>query len=322
MKFSVVIPLYNGAKFIEATLDTVLSQTYKNYEIILINDESPDNVEEVVKKYMFLHPEAQFVYHKQKNRGLGGARNTAIRNATGEIIAILDQDDIWYPDKLEKVFRLYKDNPDIDVVCHGQKVRQDGKVIGIFRPRSCIKDMYRELLFYNNRLSTSAVTFKKSVIDDVGFFLEDKSHFHFVEDYDMWIRMAGKGYKFYFTDQILGEYTRHSANFSTQLEDMLRSELNVLQRHFNDFKHSSIWDFYLMKRRIALLYVRFFRNYFKQKRFLNAAKYLIKAFIKDPFFMSYYLEQLLAFLRIQKEAYNDSCNRCERNGGKLFKRCF
>ena len=67
MKFSVVIPLYNGARFIETTLDTVLSQSYKNYEIILVNDESPDNVGDIVKKYIAKHRDIDFIYLEQKN---------------------------------------------------------------------------------------------------------------------------------------------------------------------------------------------------------------------------------------------------------------
>jgi glycosyltransferase involved in cell wall biosynthesis len=131
VKFSIVIPLYNGAKFISATLDSVLAQTYKDYEIVLVNDQSPDNVGEVVKRYMMDHPAAKYIYIEQKNKGLGGARNTAIRHSTGEIIAILDQDDIWYPEKLAKVAAIYEQNPEVTIVCHNQNIRKNGRLIGL-----------------------------------------------------------------------------------------------------------------------------------------------------------------------------------------------
>lgn len=292
MKFSVVIPLYNGAKFIEATLNTVLVQTYKDYEIVLVNDQSFDNTAEIVKKYISEHSQTNFVYLEQENRGLGGARNTAIRHASGKVIAILDQDDNWYPNKLERIAGIYNYRPETGIICHSQVVRKNGKIIGIFRPVAYTKDMYRELLFYNNRLSTSAVTFKKEIIDDVGYFTEDKNDFHFVEDYDLWIRMAKKGYRFYFSNEILGEYNRHSTNFSTHLEMMLKSESNVLKKHFAEFKRKTVWDAYLMRRRKALLCFRFFIGYLNRRRFIYAFSYMIKAFLTEPFFISYYFEKL------------------------------
>lgn len=292
MKFSIVIPLYNGADFIEATLDTVLAQTHSDYEIILVNDNSPDNVGDIVKKYISLHQNIKFIYLEQENRGLGGARNTAIRHASGEVIAILDQDDSWYPNKLERIAGIYNYRPEAGIICHSQVVRKNGKIIGIFHPLAYTKDIYRELLFYNNRLSTSAVTFKKEIIDDVGYFTEDKNNFHFVEDYDLWLRMAKKGYRFYFSDEILGEYNRHGANFSTQLEIMFKSELNVLQKHYQQLTHNTFWDDYLMQRRMALLHLRLSRNYLNQKCLLGALKHVAIAGITDPFFISYFFEKL------------------------------
>ncbi|MGB2651508.1 MAG: glycosyltransferase family 2 protein, partial [Candidatus Omnitrophota bacterium] len=170
MKFSVVIPLYNGANFIEATLDTVLAQTYTDYEIVMVNDGSPDNIGEVVKRYMADHYDIKFVYLEQENRGLGGARNTAMRHTSGDVIAILDQDDIWYPNKLEKVAHLYKEKPEVDIICHSQNVRKNGEVIRVFRPGPNGEDVYRKLLFVENMLSTSAVTFRKKAIDEIGYF--------------------------------------------------------------------------------------------------------------------------------------------------------
>jgi len=285
MKFSVVIPLYNGADLIEATLDTVLAQTYRDYEIVLVNDGSPDNVGEVVRKYISAHPETEFIYKEQENRGLGGARNTAIRHASGDVIAILDQDDLWYPDKLAKIAKIYRDNPGVDVICHSQKVRKNGEVKRIFSSGLCGKDVHRELLFTDNMLSTSASTFNKAVLADVGDFSEDKENFHFVEDFDLWLRMAEKGYRFYFTDEILGEYTEHDSNFSKDLEVMLKSELNVLKKHYKRLKRRNIWDFYLMRKNTAVIYFRTCREYFKTKRFFNGFKYLLRAFCTDPFFI-------------------------------------
>lgn len=298
MKFSVVIPLYNGADFIEATLDTVLAQTYTDYEVVMVNDGSPDNTDEVVKRYMADHSDIKFVYLEQQNRGLGGARNTALRHASGDVIAILDQDDIWYPDKLEKIARVYKERPEVDVICHSQNVRKNGELARVFRPGPNGEDVYRKLLFVENMLSTSAVTFRKKAIDEVGFFSEDRENFHFVEDFDLWLRMASKGYKFHFTDDILGEYTEHDNNYSKELETMLKSELNVLDKHYKSFKIKNLKDRYLMRRTVAVIYSRISRKYFKSGRFWQGLKYFAKACFKDPFFWTY------AISYFKKRRYN------------------
>ncbi|MFH1618112.1 MAG: glycosyltransferase family A protein, partial [Candidatus Margulisiibacteriota bacterium] len=102
-KFSVIIPLYNGEKYIARALDCVKAQTFKDLEVVVCNDGSPDASADIVNNYIRDNRGLQIKLVSQKNRGLGGARNTAIRNAEGEYMALLDQDDIWYPNKLERI---------------------------------------------------------------------------------------------------------------------------------------------------------------------------------------------------------------------------
>ena len=298
MKFSIIIPLYNGAKFIEATLNSVIAQTYKDYEVILINDGSPDNVEEVVHRYISKHSDTCFRYIKQENRGLGGARNTGIRKATGDIIAILDQDDTWHEDKLEKIAEIYKSNPEIDVICHSQDIRSDGKITRIFIPEPIKDDVYRQMLFDNrfadNIFSTSAVTFTRVVEGVTEFFSEDRTNMHFVEDYDLWLRMAKAGRKFYSSDLVLGECAKHDSNFSKELDTMLKGELYVLKEHYKcyaDLKKIHLMDWYLMRRRRALVCFRISKEYFGSKRIANSIKYFLIALCADPIFVSYYFQK-------------------------------
>ena len=305
MNFSVIIPLYNGARFIEATLDSVLAQTYKNYEVILVNDGSPDNVEEVVQRYISKHSDIRFIYRKQENRGLGAARNTGIREATGDIIAILDQDDAWHEDKLEKIVEIYKSNPEIDVICHSQNIRCNGKITRIFRPEPIKDNVYRQMLFANrfadNIFSTSATAFKRSIIDRIGGFSEDRVNMHFVEDYDLWLRMAKAGCEFYSSDLILGECTKHDSNFSKELDTMLNGELWVLKKHYAGFKKTRLMDSYLMRRRLALVYFRISKEYFGSKRVVNGIKYFLIALCADPIFLSYYFQKAWYAVRKYKE---------------------
>jgi glycosyltransferase involved in cell wall biosynthesis len=287
MKFSVLIPLYNGARFIGATLDSVVRQTYKNYEIVLVNDGSPDNVGEVVKNYISSHPRVKIIYIEQENKGLGGARNSAIKYATGEIMALLDQDDIWYPEKLERVAKAYKDDPEVSIVCHRQYIRGKNGIINVTAEMSYENEMHRTLLFNRgNFMTTSGTTFKKSVIERVGCFSEDIKNLHFLEDYDLWLKMARAGYKFCFLSEVLGEYVRHSSNNFSDITLICNSELYVLNLHYGLLEKKMILDWYRIRRRRAVLFF-----YTAQRSLLEAYAplkmfiYLFRTLISDPFFI-------------------------------------
>ncbi|MFA4905549.1 MAG: glycosyltransferase [Candidatus Margulisiibacteriota bacterium] len=283
MKYSVVIPLYNGAKLIEKTLDSVLAQTYKDYEVVLVNDGSPDNVGEVVNKFIGCHPETKFVYVEQKNKGLGGARNTAIRHACGDIMAILDQDDIWYPEKLSKVAMAYEKDPQAEIVSHNLYIRKNGKILGVFGSGPYEREMHRGLLFSGNCLATPAVTFKKKVLENVGYFSEDVAKVHLIEDYDLWMRMARAGYKFYFLRDILGEYTVHENNYTTSnYGRMYESELNVVSIHYKLLNKKPL-DWYRFRSRKANMFLRMaYTKFFVAHSLREGLFCLVKALVNNP----------------------------------------
>ncbi|RDH44962.1 glycosyltransferase family 2 protein [Zooshikella ganghwensis] len=107
---SVVMPVYNVEAFVSDAISSVLKQTYTNFELLIINDCSPDNSINICKR--FKDPRIKIIHHS-RNRGLAGARNTGIRNAQGKFIAFLDSDDLWHPDKLLRHVQHLTENPDI-----------------------------------------------------------------------------------------------------------------------------------------------------------------------------------------------------------------
>ena len=102
---SVIIPSYNSGKFLGEAIESVVNQTYKNIEIIVINDGSTDNTEEIAKKWQKRDERVRYLKHKE-NKGPSAARNTGIKNSRGEYIAFLDDDDEWLPEKLERVIEI------------------------------------------------------------------------------------------------------------------------------------------------------------------------------------------------------------------------
>ncbi len=110
---SVIMPAYNSASFIGQALDSVFAQTYSDFEVVVVNDGSPDTakLEDVLRQYL-----DGIVYIKQENRRVGGARNTGIRHARGEYLAFLDSDDSWFPDCLAVQMRAFDEDPSLDMI--------------------------------------------------------------------------------------------------------------------------------------------------------------------------------------------------------------
>ena len=104
---SVIIPTYNRARMVDRAIQSVLSQTYQDFEIIVVDDASTDNTQEVVKECMFRDKRVRYIKH-EKNKGGSAARNTGIKNEHGEYVGFLDSDDEWLPTKLEKQIELFR----------------------------------------------------------------------------------------------------------------------------------------------------------------------------------------------------------------------
>ena len=116
---SVIIPVFNAAQTIERTLDSIENQTYKNFEVILVNDGSTDNSSEIINQYISDKKSSSnisFLLLHQENKGVSAARNFGLRSATGTLVALLDADDEWLPEKTEKQLNIIQNNPHIDLI--------------------------------------------------------------------------------------------------------------------------------------------------------------------------------------------------------------
>jgi len=300
-KFSVIIPLYNGEKYIARALDCVKAQTFKDLEVVVCNDGSPDASADIVNNYIRDNRGLQIKLVSQKNRGLGGARNTAIRNAEGEYMALLDQDDIWYPNKLERINEVLEKDPSIDFVCHNEALRKDGVIVQTSSYGPVSPDFYRQLFLKQNCLSTSASTFKKELIERVGYFSEDISRIHFVEDYDLWLKMAKTGARFKVIDDVLGEYVLHEDNFSTNSQTMMYDhEINVLQGHWEEYREKNLVDAFLFSYRIAYLNLAAAVNSARSNDRGQALNRLLIAMRTNPSVIINFYKYFARFLRNKK----------------------
>lgn len=179
---SVILPVYNRADTICTAIDSVLAQSYKSYEIILVDDGSEDNLKEILLRY---GDKVTYIY--QKNSGPSAARNNGIRNANGKFIAFLDSDDAWLPLKLEKQIEYFYRIESLGLIGTGYFIC-DENLCEPANPRKVkMARTAREEILIHNIWPTPSVVVRRSCFDTVGMFNENM---RFAEDWEMWIRIA------------------------------------------------------------------------------------------------------------------------------------
>lgn len=195
-KVSVIIPVYRVDKYIRATVQSVIAQTYKNWELLIIDDGSPDRSVEICQQFK----DDRIKIIRQGNRGLAGARNTGIRHAQGEYLAFLDGDDLWLPDKLERHVKHLENSPAVGVsFSPSALIDEAGNPLGTYlNPK--LKEITALSLLRDNPIGNgSAAVFRREVFEAIKF--QDNLHgssenFYFdeslrqAEDIECWIRLV------------------------------------------------------------------------------------------------------------------------------------
>lgn len=192
---SVVIPTYNRANRVVEAVDSVLSQEFADYEIIVVDDGSTDNTGGTLSPY-----NGRIAYHRHpENLGVSAARNTGIKRARAPLIAFLDSDDRWLPEKLGVQVSFFRENPEA-LICQTQEIwiRNGRRVNPRDRHLKPAGDIYVPSL-KRCLVSPSAVMVKKSLLEEVGLFDEDLPA---CEDYDLWLRI-GCRYPVHLIDEFL-----------------------------------------------------------------------------------------------------------------------
>ncbi|MEJ2611197.1 MAG: glycosyltransferase [Candidatus Thiodiazotropha sp.] len=233
---SVIIPAYNVGVYLEETLDSVLAQTFKDMEVIIVDDGSTDNTVQIAQKYADAHP-GQVKLIQQQNNGPAAARNTGIQSSDSTYIAFLDSDDLWVPGKLASQMEFFKSQPPEVGLIFSRIARFDNE--GLWKagdsrgPVNHSGDFYKSLL-KGNCITTQTVVVKRSCFDRVGLF--DTSP-DIIEDYDMWLRIAME-YHMAYQDDLHAVYREHEAGRSKRLKWSQLAFIAVLQKHYNLNQHN------------------------------------------------------------------------------------
>ncbi|ABA20473.1 Glycosyl transferase, family 2 [Trichormus variabilis ATCC 29413] len=225
-KVSVVIPAYNAMPYLPETLDSVLRQTYNDFEVIVVNDGSSDKTEEFISQ--ILDPRIKLI--SQANQGLAGARNTGILNASGEYIAFLDADDIWEPTKLEKQVKVLDENPEVGLVYTWVAyINEQGKSTGKIFKNQVEGYVWPQLTEHNIVECGSVAMVRQICFEKIGLF--DRNLGSYVEDWDMWLRIA-TSYDFKVVKEALVYYRQRSNSASKNWEAMAQSFAIVIEKAF------------------------------------------------------------------------------------------
>jgi glycosyltransferase involved in cell wall biosynthesis len=224
MEVSVVIPTYNSAAYLADAVDSVLNQTFTDFEIIVIDDGSTDDTESVMGRYG-----DRVRYIRQANGGVAAARNRGIEESRGRYVAFLDSDDTWFPSKLERQLEALRKDPEYRA-CYGAftAVRSDLTPLhesGGNRAGSTLEDL---LLRGNIIGSICTVMCERTMFEETGGFDPSLSQ---CADWDMWVRLAALT-EFLYLDVPLVTYRQHGANMSRNAPLLERDSVRVLEKGF------------------------------------------------------------------------------------------
>jgi cellulose synthase/poly-beta-1,6-N-acetylglucosamine synthase-like glycosyltransferase len=224
---SVVVPVYNGGPFLRKAIDSILSQTYKSIELIVVDDGSVDDSADIISSY---GPRLQPI--RQPNAGVAHARNAGIRAARGDFIAFLDQDDWWLPTKVAKQVELFGQDDDLGLVHTDTAFYHDPSAsfierINCLRPELLTGRSFERLLL-GNAILNSSVMVRRSVLNAVGT-INTEIRGNTIQDYDLWLRIA-KQSSFGFIAEKLVVYRLHPGQGMWDARRSLVEELDLVER--------------------------------------------------------------------------------------------
>ena len=228
---SVVIPCYRQANFLSEAINSVLAQSYRHHEVVVVDDGSPDHTAEVMKTY----PSARYI--RQRNQGLSAARNTGIRNSQGSYFVFLDADDLLLPNHFESCLEAFRLRPDAGFVCGDYRWSGDDNATHVHDCRP-LPDHYGTLLRTNFIGPPHTVMFRREMLlREAGFRVGSES----CADQDIYLRMARR-YPIYCHHHVIAEYRRHNQQMSQRWDVMLRHAVRVLRSEYPYVKGHPVYE--------------------------------------------------------------------------------
>lgn len=224
---SIITPTYNRGDFITFAVESVLRQTYSDYEMIIVDDGSTDGTREIVGRY--LH-DKRIKYYRQKNLGQSTARNKGLNLSSGEYICFLDSDDIYKPGKLETQVSLFRRMPHVDIIYGDEEyIDTDGTLLGKSRMK-CHSGLIYEALLLDNFVSITTAMVRRRCFDELGGFDES---IKVADDYELWLRLSAR-YHFHYESVIFAQYRIMENQLSSDKNSRFESNRNAISKFLRE----------------------------------------------------------------------------------------
>ncbi|MDD5361702.1 MAG: glycosyltransferase [Ignavibacteria bacterium] len=297
---TVLLPTYNNSAYIESSIESILNQTFKEFELLIIDDSSTDDTAAKIKEF---HDDRIVLYENDENKGLGNTLNIGLNIAKHDIIARMDADDISLPERLAIQYNFMNDNKDIDVLSCHYAMMCNGKIRYTVKTHTEHADIKRRLILHSEIMHPGTMYNKDKIIKYGGY------RDIYVEDYEMWLRMKDK-IVFHNLPEILliKRYHDKSISFNSQKRDdsvysftgkyylNLQTEFGIKQNEENIYKGWREY-FYGSKKSARKYFIKPISNLLKSPRvfaayfitFLNDKNFLRFKELRLRFRLSYYL---------------------------------
>lgn len=270
---SICIPTYNRKGYLRETLDSILAQTYKDYEIVIVDDGSTDGTVDMIKELR-----VPIVYYWQENSGDAAARNKLIELAQGKYISFIDSDDLLLPDAIERMVEVLEAEAE-DVIAYGSyfRIDQDGKLYGRSREKlyggNITKYLFQAILVHS-----CGSMFPRKILEDSMAF---NTSLKVCSDYDLWLVLSMK-YRFIALPEPTFKRRRHLGNLSSGSFENCLTELQVLERFYYEKGGDKVVPKRLAMRRLGVESYRVGRCAIEEGQYKVACDLLLRSFRRWP----------------------------------------
>jgi len=318
-KVSIIIPTYNSSLFIKRAIDSAINKTFKDWELLIVDDCSKDNTMELVSEFIKQDPRIKLLKTPENSGGPAMPKNIGIENAQGEYVAFLDHDDEWLPEKLEKQLVVFENSEDEKlgiVSCFINIIDNNGRLIS--KHHENYKEKVLEHIVKRNFIFTSScVLTRLEIIKNVGLF---DTNLKIADDFDMWLRMAKMGYNFNYISEYLINYIAHGGNacYGNNKKDT-QEFIKIYEKHMDVFlKYNlrKVGSYHLYKNEKKLARKYYFLSIFNKKvqidEIIKSFAYIILSFLPDlePLFRKIFadIKNVRNFLKNKRYKHENSSN--------------
>lgn len=277
---SIIIPVYNQEKYLAETLNSVLNQSYSNWECILVNDGSADNSVSVINQY--LAKDNRFSFINSENKGVSHARNLALKQVKGDYILFLDGDDIIHPEKLQMAISNFEQNTDLSIVFNTTNYFQDTieNVLFDIKLDTALVNFNGILFYWGEKITIPihSAIIQKTLFDGIEF----NTNLTAQEDWLVWLRLFQKKPKVFILDEVLSYYRKHNTS-RTQTVSLKEDHFKALQifENYIDLEDYKLLLLHQVKRYYNKSYDSIYKlNAIKESKTYRAAFFLKKIAVK------------------------------------------